>query len=177
MTFKEIQELIKLIAKSNLTEFKMKDGEFELSVRTEKYTRVKTQTVHQAPASLVPVTPNPVQVAPNYLSATPSSAPAHEAESTPDTPANKEEEERTEGLITIKSPMVGTFYRSPTPEKPPFVKVGDVIEVGQVICIVEAMKLFNDIEAEVGGKIVKVLIDDAAPVEYDQPLFLVDPKG
>ena len=86
-------------------------------------------------------------------------------------------EESTTGLLEVKSPIVGTFYRSPSPDKPPFFKVGDVIKSGDVVCIVEAMKLFNEIESEVAGRIVKVLVEDATPVEYDQTLFLVDPKG
>ena len=168
MEFKDIQTLIKLIQKSNLTEFKMKDGDFELSIRTKKYGKNKVERiVHssqpmmhmQAPASL-PIQESVAPVAP----------------ASPTTPAVTEPEVNS-NLIEIKSPIVGTFYRSSAPDKPPYVKVGDVISEGDTVCIVEAMKLFNEIESEVSGKIVKVLIEDAQPVEYDQVLFLVDPQG
>ena len=177
MNFKEIQELIKLINKSNLTEFKVKDGEFELSLRTDKYEKAQKgkaqiiqsqqpvmplpamQTSFAAPAPAQPVAPQP----------NPQPAAKTEAEDAP--------EAQDSNYIEIKSPMVGTFYRAASPEKPPYVKVGDQIDVGQVVCVVEAMKLFNEIESEVSGKIVKTLVEDAQPVEYDQVLFLVDPKG
>jgi acetyl-CoA carboxylase biotin carboxyl carrier protein len=161
MTYKEIQDLIKLVVRLELSELKLRDGEFELSVRTKEFSKVKS-----APApSVISMTPP---------SAQPVSAPAPATQ-----PASSDDggQEATAGLFEIKSPIVGTFYRSSSPDKPPFAKVGDVIKSGDVVCIVEAMKLFNEIEAEVGGKIVKVLIEDATPVEYDQTLFLVDPKG
>ncbi len=165
MEFKDIQTLIKLIQKSNLTEFKMKDGDFELSIRTKKYG--KNKIVH-APQSVMhmPAPTMPIQE---------SVAPA--APVSPTTPAAPIQEEVDSNLIEIKSPIVGTFYRSSAPDKPPYVKVGDVISEGDTVCIVEAMKLFNEIESEVSGKIVKVLIEDAQPVEYDQVLYLVDPQG
>ena len=176
MNFKEIQDLIKLINKSNLSEFKMKDGEFELSIRTDKFHRVKPATGQAVPPSVIPVAPSPLPIQQPYPTPTPVAEKAPEAPKAAESaPAKKEKDESQ--YLEVKSPMVGTFYRSSSPEKPPFVKVGDTIESGQVICIVEAMKLFNDIEAEVSGKIVKVMVEDAAPVEYDQVLFLVDPKG
>lgn len=169
MTFKEIQDLIRLVGKSNLTEFKMKDKDFELSIRTKKYNKGGNKLVSAAPVmSMAPTAAPAAAPVANASSATPPPAAA----------AAKEEGGSNEAdLIAVKSPIVGTFYRSSDPEKPPFTKVGDSIEVGTVVCIVEAMKLFNEIESEISGKIVKVLVEDASPVEYDQPLFLVDPKG
>lgn len=177
MNFKEIQELLKLINKLELTEFKMKDGEFEVSVRTKHYERGnKGQTpIIQAPAPAVVPMPQvqPIAAPPAAPAAAPPAAPAPAA----DAAAKTDQAESTANYLEVKSPMVGTFYRSASPEKPAYVKVGDTIESGSVVCIVEAMKLFNEIEAEVSGKIVKVLVEDASPVEYDQVLFLVDPNG
>lgn len=175
MNFKEIQELIRLIQKSNLTEFKLKEGEFEISIRTDKFQSGKTPQ-YFAPAA------QPV------LQASHPSAPAaaHAAPASPSQESKAAEKSKeTEGAetgdtghyLTVKSPMVGTFYRSPSPDKGAYVKVGDTIEKGDVVCIVEAMKLFNEIESEISGRIVKVLVEDAQPVEYDQALFLIDPKG
>lgn len=169
MSFKEIQELIKLINKMNLTEFKMKDGEFELSVRTEKYSKTKTTQVVSSPQQIMPVAAPPVQAPLPPAPAPAPAAPAPEQKPTKAADASK-------NYLEVKSPIVGTFYRSSSPDKPAYAKVGDTIEVGQVVCIVEAMKLFNEIESEVSGKIVKVLLEDAQPVEYDQVLFLVDPS-
>ncbi len=175
MTYKEISDLVRLINKSNLSEFKIKDADFELTIRTTDYGKNKTQIVTQ-PSSMIPMTAAPA--APAYTApapAAPAPAPAEqEAPAPQEQPAKKEEKVE---YIEVKSPIVGTFYRSASPEKPAYVKVGDTIEVGDVVCIVEAMKLFNEIESEVRGKIVKVLVEDAQPVEYDQVLFLVDPKG
>ncbi len=181
MNFKEIQELVKLINKSNLTEFKMKDGEFELSIRTNKYQKQKqpqqAAPPNQAPAQQAPIIQMPPVQQP-YPAAPPSpSAPAQpKPQPEPEVEAPREEKkEDNSKYVEVRSPIVGTFYRSSSPEKPPYVKVGDTIEVGQVVCIVEAMKLFNEIESEIGGKIVKVMVEDAQPVEYDQVLFLVEP--
>ena len=169
MTFKEIQELIKQISKSNLAEFKVKDAEFELSIRTKHFSKqnskIAPQLVSQPtiiPAAAPLVAP-PAAVAP----ATSDTAGGKSAESTDSTEGN---------YLEVKSPMVGTFYRSQSPDKPAYVKVGDTIDVGSPVCIIEAMKLFNEIESEVAGKIVKVLVEDAQPVEYDQVLFLVEPS-
>ncbi len=166
MTFKEIQELIKLVGKSNLTEVKLKKKDFEISIRTKKY-RKNMQQVMSTTTPMVSMAAAP-QVA--------SAPPAAKAEvAQPSAPAV--EVDSTANLIEIKSPIVGTFYRSSSPDKPAFAKVGDTVAVGDVVCIVEAMKLFNEIESEISGKIVKVMCEDASPVEYDQVLFLVDPKG
>ncbi|MBV6429386.1 MAG: Biotin carboxyl carrier protein of acetyl-CoA carboxylase [Haliscomenobacter sp.] len=179
MDFKEIQELLRLISKLELTEFKLKEGEFELSVRTKHFSSSK-QGVAPIP---VPAPVLPVAAVPAPSFAPPASAPADSgpAPAAPAPPAPKEAPESPAGndsqYLMIKSPIVGTFYRSPSPDKPAYVKVGDKIEAGAVVCIVEAMKLFNEIESDISGRIVKVLVDDAQPVEYDQVLFLVDPKG
>ncbi len=172
MNLKEIQELIKLISKSNLTEFKYRKGDVQLTVRTKKFAK-NQQVMGSAPASIVHVPQQAQPVAP---------APAPVAASTPPAQTSEAKGGDEKGgatneahLVEIKSPIVGTFYRSSSPEKPPFLKVGDRVEVGQVVCIVEAMKLFNEIESEVSGEIIKVIPEDASPVEYDQVLFLVDP--
>ena len=164
MDYKDIQNLIKLVDRYQLSEFKMKDGEFELSIRTQNFTR-KSEKIVASP-SFVPVTP---QAEAHAEAPAPAAAPTKASEST--------ESGSDEGLVEVKSPIVGTFYRSPSPDKPPYFKVGDQINAGDVVCIVEAMKLFNEIESEVSGKLVKVLVEDASPVEYDQVLFLLDPKG
>lgn len=170
MTFKEIQELIKLISKSDISEFKIKEGDFQLLIRT---TASQTaQIVASQPAVLMPAAapaaPAVVAVQENRPAAAPAASTAtEETAATVDTTAYK----------AVKAPMVGTFYRSPSPDKPPFIKVGDKITAGSPVCIIEAMKLFNEIESEVSGTIVKVMVEDAQPVEYDQVLFLVDPNG
>ncbi len=163
MDFKEIQELIKLINKSNITEFKYALGDFKLTIRSKDSDNIVQQVIHQAAplAIAAPVAaPAPVAIA---ASAPPTAAAAPAAPNA--------------GLLEIKSPIVGTFYRSASPEKGPYVKIGDKISAGATVCIVEAMKLFNEIESDVTGTIVKVMIEDMSPVEYDQVLFLVDPKG
>lgn len=173
MTVKEIQDLMRLVKKLELSEFKMKDGEFQLSIRSKHYDHSKSS---KAPPQVVPV-PAPVQpavpVQPAPVPDLPEASSGGAGKAGAD--AGKKDEETS--YIEVKSPIVGTFYRSPSPDKPPYVKVGDSIEVGSVVCIVEAMKLFNEIESEVAGKIVKVVTEDASPVEYDQVLFLVDPNG
>lgn len=160
MNIKEIKELLKLIDDSNLTEFKLETDDVKLTVRTKDYhERSKTTFIHAQPEPVVaPVAAPVANTAPVA-----TSAPAVE--------------EPTVEYLEIRSPIVGTFYRASAPDKPQFVKVGDMVTKGDVVCIVEAMKLFNDIESEVSGKIVKVMVDDASPVEYDQVLFLVDPNG
>ncbi len=161
MNYKEITDLIKLVNKTDLSELKLRDKDFELQIRTKHF-----QTKGSQPSSQIVQIPAPVGLAANLA-----------APSIPTTTAAVESGEKsTEDLLEVKSPIVGTFYRSSSPDKPAFAKVGDVIEQGSVVCIVEAMKLFNEIESEVSGKIVKVLIEDAQPVEYDQVLFLVDPS-
>ena len=160
MNLNEIQDLIKFVAKQKVTEVEIEKKDFKITIKSEKE---EVHVAHVAPAPVQQVAaPAPV--------ATPvAPAPAAPAEKAPAA------EQDNANYITIKSPMIGTFYRSANPESPSFVNVGDSIKEGDVICIVEAMKLFNEIEAEVSGKIVKVLVDDASPIEFDQPLFLVEP--
>lgn len=175
MTFEEIKALIQLINKSELAEFKFSDGEQKIVIRTAKYSSGKQQVIHNiAPSS--PQIQAPAAITPQPT--TPVSGPSADTEK----PKAAETAANTEGGATgsyleIKSPIVGTFYRSAGPDKPAYAKVGDTVDKGTVVCIVEAMKLFNEIESEVKGKIVKVMVEDASPVEYDQVLFLVDPKG
>ncbi len=169
MTFKDIQELLKLIHRLELSEFKLKEGEFELSVRTKHFDKGKAQVVAPLAPITAPAAPLPQQ--PTYP---PPPAPSRQAASPAPAAAEGPDEAR---YLPVKSPMVGTFYRSSAPEKPPYAKIGDDIKAGEVICIIEAMKLFNEIESEVSGKIVKIMVEDAQPVEYDQVLFLVDPQG
>ena len=171
MDYKEIQNLIKLINNSNLAEFKMKDGDFRLTIRTKEYQKL-INVPPQATAPPVVVSPPVTVPAETPAQSKASAPPATHAE-----PPKNEEQETKKELLEIRSPIVGTFYRAAGPDKEPYVKIGDNIDVGTVFCIVEAMKLFNEIESEVKGKIVDVLVEDATPVEYDQVLFLVDPKG
>lgn len=159
MDFKQIQELIKMVNKSNIGELTIEQKDFRVTIKQ------KEEQVTQVVAA-------PMQAQPVYHSAP---QPAINAPQTSGAPASDKPKGDTSNLITIKSPMIGTFYRRPTPDKPIFVEVGDEVTVGKVVCIIEAMKLFNEIESEIQGKVVKVLVEDASPVEYDQPLFLVEP--
>jgi acetyl-CoA carboxylase biotin carboxyl carrier protein len=156
MDFKQIQELIKVINKSNIGEISIEEKDFKITIKQKED---QVQTVYATAPSAPMYAPAPVQQLAGPAVALPEAAPAPKADN----------------LITIKSPMIGTFYRRPTPDKPLFAEVGTEITPGKVVCIIEAMKLFNEIESEISGKIVKVLVDDASPVEYDQPLFLVEP--
>lgn len=162
MKLNEIQDLIKFVAKSGVSEVELETTDIKIVIKTASAKSAKdAQVVYQ---QAMPV----VQAAPAAQVVT--SAPAAETKA-PETKAPAAESANT---VTIKSPMIGTFYRSPGPDKPMFVNVGDEIKPGKVTCIIEAMKLFNEIESEISGRIVKVLVDDASPVEYDQPLFLVE---
>ncbi len=167
MEFKQIQELVKLINKSNLTELHIEQENFKITIKKEQ--KQEDQATMPAVPATVPVV-NPAM--PYPVSAPP--APQQPAPAPAEKPASETKKEES-NLITIKSPMIGTFYRSPSPDKPVFVNVGDDVAPGKVVCIIEAMKLFNEVESEISGKIVKILVDDASPVEYDQPLFLVEP--
>lgn len=163
MEIKEIQNLIKFVAKSGANEVKLETKDFKITIKTNADGPLVSSEPHLA-----------LQPLPNMMvqaQQVPSSAAEPEVVSAPDeSPADGHE-----NLITIKSPMIGTFYRKPAPDKEVFVELGDTVKAGDVLCVVEAMKLFNEIESEVGGKIVKVLVDDSSPVEFDQPLFLVEP--
>lgn len=160
MDIKQIQELIKFVSRSGVNEVAIEQEDFKITIKTNQTPTVITTTV---PAPAPAPAPLPAAAAPQPVAAVPASAEAKAVED-------------DAKYVTIKSPMIGTFYRSSSPDKPSFVNVGDEVSVGKVICIVEAMKLFNEIESEISGKIVKVLVDDASPVEYDQPLYLVEPK-
>lgn len=162
MDIKEIQSLIKFVAKSGASEVKLETDDIKITIRTgASGSGSETTFVQQIPVPAQPVAqpvPQPAPAAPQ--------------------PAQEETDKESDDskYITIKSPIIGTFYRKPSPDKPAFVEVGDTIGKGDVLCVIEAMKLFNDIESEVTGKIVKVLAEDSSPVEFDQPLFLVDPS-
>ncbi len=161
MDIKQIQDLIKFVSKSGVNEVSIEQKEFKITIKTNQAPTYVTASIPAAPVQAPPVQ--------QQIAAT---TPQVTAESkVPVTPPIDD----TSKYITIKSPMIGTFYRSANPEKPFFVNVGDEVKVGQVVCIIEAMKLFNEIESEVSGRIVKVLTDNSSPVEYDQPLFLVEP--
>lgn len=160
MDIKEIQSLIKFVAKSGATEVKLEMDDFKITIKTGTEGGTETTYIQQAPAIAQPV----------MAAAVPASAPVAE------TPVATQENNDNDKYITVKSPIIGTFYRKPSPDKAPFVEVGSNIKQGDVLCVIEAMKLFNEIESEVSGKIVKVLVDDSSPVEFDQPLFLVDPS-
>lgn len=165
MDIKEIQSLIKFVAKSGASEVKLETEEIKITIRTGALGNTQeTAYVQQIPVAAAPaaqlMNPPAPQQAPPAPEATTGGASSDEESN----------------YITIKSPIIGTFYRKPSPDKPSFVEVGSTIAQGDVLCVIEAMKLFNDIESEVSGKIVKVLVDDSSPVEFDQPLFLVDPS-
>ncbi|QOW11591.1 acetyl-CoA carboxylase biotin carboxyl carrier protein [Kaistella flava (ex Peng et al. 2021)] len=158
MDIKDIQNLIKFVSKAEVSEVKYKTKDFEITIKTplagsEMNYMAQPAVYHTAPQQAA------------------APAPAAPSVAAPTTPVEDDSK-----FITIKSPMIGTFYRKPSPDKDLFVNVGDEVTEGKVVCVIEAMKLFNQIESEVSGKIVKVLVDDATPVEYDQPLFLVDPS-
>jgi acetyl-CoA carboxylase biotin carboxyl carrier protein len=161
MDLKEIQNLIRFVAKSGASEVKLETGDVKITIRTGS--DKSETTIIQQPQQVAVPAPVPVE--------TPApAAPTQEA------PAEAEKADDTSKYIEIKSPIIGTLYRKPSPDKPAFVKVGDTISAGDTVCIIEAMKLFNEVESEVSGKVVKVLVEDSSPVEFDQPLFLVDPS-
>lgn len=162
MDFKQIQELIKMINKSNIGELTVEQKDFRVTIKQkeEHVTQVVSAPVQQAPV----YAPSPLPTAAQLAVSSPAS-----------TEKSKPAEVPTDNLVTIKSPMIGTFYRRSSPDKPYLAEVGSEITTGTVVCIIEAMKLFNEIESEVKGTIVKVLVEDSSPVEYDQPLFLVEP--
>lgn len=162
MDIKEIQDLIKFVAKSGVSEVELETKGVKIRICTGKeVTYVQPQVVNS-------------QI-PQIITQTPVVQQTNNATSTTNNPTVSKTNDDSK-YITIKSPMIGTFYRRQTPDKPLFVNVGDEIKPGKTLCIIEAMKLFNDIESEVSGKLVKILVDDASPVEYDQPLFLIDPN-
>ena len=170
LDIKEIQELIKFVAKSGVSEVDLEMGEMKISIKTPpKKGKGQIETVvQQIPVAAAPaIAPVTVQSAPVVAAAVPEVA--------VETPVASSDTDDSK-YVTIKSPMIGTFYRKPSPDKDPFINVGDEVNIGTVVCVVEAMKLFNEIESEISGKIIKVLVEDMSPIEYDQPLFLVDPS-
>lgn len=167
MDLKEIQNLIKFVAKSGASEVKLEMDDVKITIKTASDDSKETTIVQQIPVGSAPQPIAQVAATPAAPAVPPPAAPAA---------AEQTSAEDDSKYITIKSPIIGTLYRKPSPDKPMFVEVGDTIKEGDVLCIIEAMKLFNEIESEVSGKVVKVLVDDASPVEFDQPLFLVDPS-
>ena len=157
MDIKEIQNLIKFVAKSGASEVKLEMEDIKITIKTGSE-KTETTIVQAAPVASLPQVAAPVSA------------------QLVDTAAPAVAQDENSNYITVKSPIIGTFYRKSSPEKPNFVEVGTDIKIGDTVCVIEAMKLFNEIESEVSGKIVKVLVDDSSPVEYDQPLFLVDPS-
>jgi len=175
MNLEEIQDLIKFVAKSGATEVELETSDFKVIIKTPGKKRKgqqeeMEQTIVQTQAPIVPMAQSATVV-----QQTTQSSETIETIKEKGTPSSGETIDESK-YTTIKSPMIGTFYRASSPDKPPFVNVGDRIENGNPICIIEAMKLFNEIEAEISGNIIKVLVDDATPVEYDQPLFLIEPS-
>ena len=162
MEIKEIQNLIKFVAKSGAHEVKLETDDFKITIKANSEGHFSDSIT-----SLQPAQPGVVP--------TPQLVPVQAEQPSVEKPPKENAKENTDNLITIKSPMIGTFYRKSSPDKPLFVEVGDTIKEGDVLCVIEAMKLFNEIESEVNGKIVKILVDDSSPVEFDQPLFLVEP--
>jgi acetyl-CoA carboxylase biotin carboxyl carrier protein len=163
MEIKEIQNLIKFVAKSGAHEVKLETDDFKITIKTNaEVSATETQTIIKTePGGMVTQAPQPTVVTTEFEA--------------PDRKESDPPKDVVDNLITIKSPMIGTFYRKPSPDKDVFIEVGDIVKEGDVLCVVEAMKLFNEIESDVSGKIVKILVDDSSPVEFDQPLFLVEP--
>lgn len=160
MDIKQIQDLIKFVSKSGVNEVSIEEKDFKITIKTNQEPTYVTANIPTPLAAQAPPTPAISNPSPTASAEISSSKTVDE----------------TSKYITVKSPMIGTFYRSSSPDKAPYINVGDEIKSGQVVCIVEAMKLFNEIESEISGKLVKILVDNAQPVEYDQPLFLVDPS-
>jgi acetyl-CoA carboxylase biotin carboxyl carrier protein len=162
MEIKEIQNLIKFVAKSGAHEVKLETDDFKITIKTNaEVPATEPQTIIKTEPGMVTEAPQPTVVTTEFEA--------------PDRKESDPPKDVVDNLITIKSPMIGTFYRKPSPDKDVFIEVGDIVKEGDVLCVVEAMKLFNEIESDVSGKIVKILVDDSSPVEFDQPLFLVEP--
>ena len=168
MDIKDIQNLIKFVAKSGASEVKLEMEDVKITIKTGSDNERVEAPVYPTPHAVVHAAPPALQ-APVPVAPTPAAEPAPAA-------AAQETAAENDKYITVKSPIIGTFYRKPSPDKPVFVEVGDTVSPGGVLCVIEAMKLFNEIESEFSGKIVKILVDDKTPIEYDQPLFLVDPS-
>lgn len=171
MNYQEIQDLIKLVSRSSVNEVEVEQKDFKITIKAEPKKKSK-----EADFSAIQVPMQAMQPMPQAMPAPAPVAAAPAPAAAPAAASSGASDEENPNYVTIKSPMIGTFYRRPSPDKDLFVNVGDTIKPGDVVCIIEAMKLFNEIEAEISGKIVKMLVDDSTPVEYDQPLFLVDPS-
>lgn len=173
MDLKEIQNLIKFVARSGAAEVNLETEDFKINIKTEQAYRSENAApqIYSMPQMAQPAQQMPMM---------PQQQAQQDAPAQQESPAKGQSQEQAaeddSKYVTIKSPMIGTFYRRPSPDKDLFVNVGDEVSKGSVVCIIEAMKLFNEIESEVSGKVVKVLVDDQSPVEYDQPLFLIDPS-
>jgi acetyl-CoA carboxylase biotin carboxyl carrier protein len=176
MNLNEIQDLIKFVAKSGVTEVEIEEKDFKITIKAENTKKARGQK-QQLEAQVMQPMQMPVQGMPQ-MQMPPQPAPQPQAQAPAPQPAAEKQapKEDTSKYIEVKSPMIGTFYRRPSPDKDAFVEVGQTIKPGDVVCIIEAMKLFNEIESEVSGKVVKILVDDSTPVEYDQPLLLIDPS-
>tara|TARA_B100000963_G_scaffold92276_1_gene79406 strand:- start:699 stop:1190 length:492 start_codon:yes stop_codon:yes gene_type:complete len=163
MNFKQIQQLIKFVSKTDVSEVNIENNNFKINIKGSKKNAVEpvTQVIHQSPV-VQPIVSNS-SVSPEMK---------NEGEQSISNPKSSNDD----NYRTIKSPIIGTFYRKPSPDKDVFVSVGDSINEGQTLCVIEAMKLFNEIESDVSGKIVKILVEDSSPVEFDQPLFLIEPN-
>lgn len=197
MDINEIRDLIKFVSRSGVNEVEIEQKDFKITIRSDGSTKKKKkgeaekedgQQQQMMPMQMFPM-PMPQQAPmpqqqqmppqqPQPQQPPEQQAPQAEEKTGKEAPDKDKGAEETDSahLVSIKTPMIGTFYRSPSPEKPPYVNVGDTVKEGDIVCVIEAMKLFNEIESEVSGKIVKVLVDDSSPVEYDQPLFLVEPS-
>lgn len=163
MNFDEIKDLIKLVSKTGLGKVQIEKEDFQITISGNKNSKAEQPIIVQSPQPTMMAAPTPAPAAPSDAAPTPAK----------EKPAPAQDD----NLITVNSPMIGTFYRSSGPDKDAFVNVGSSFNVGDKLCIIEAMKTFNEIEAEISGKIVKVLVDDASPVDYDQPLFMVEPTA
>jgi len=168
MDFDKIQALIKLVNETDISEVNIKTEDIKICIRTKHYSNAKQQQTVAMPMSVQSPVPQ-IMHTPAVNTAVVSNDAASSGNAAE--PSSTKEDK----YVTFRSPMIGTFYRSPAPDKPPYMKIGDTVEAKSVLCIIEAMKLFNEIEAEINGRIVKILVDDSSPVEYDQPLFLIEP--
>jgi acetyl-CoA carboxylase biotin carboxyl carrier protein len=168
MDLKLIENLLKMISESEVNEVAIEEGEFKI--------KIKKKAEEVTPPAPPPYYPPPTLQVPNYTEAAP--APNNQSSQTanPQTESQASEEDTSENTITVKSPIVGTFYRSPSPDADPFISVGDTVSKGDTLCIVEAMKIMNEIDSDYSGKIVKILVEDAQPIEFDQPLFIIEPS-
>jgi acetyl-CoA carboxylase biotin carboxyl carrier protein len=176
MKLTEIQDLIKFVSRSGVTEVEIEQSNFKITIKSDPNKKRGKAGAQQAEAYVQPQMP---MAMPQMMAAPqPQQMAQPQQQAAPAASEEKKEEKKEDNsnYITVKSPMIGTFYRSSSPDKDAFISVGDDVKKGKVVCIIEAMKLFNEIEAEIEGKVVKVLVDDATPVEYDQPLFLIDPS-